>query len=74
MTGFEFYKLRKGLRLNQRAMGRLMGTFQSTVSRWENMEIVPPGPATFARVLYVVAGLGVSPDEIAARLGIHEKR
>ena len=73
MTGFEFYKLRKGLRLNQRAMGRLMGTFQSTVSRWENADAVPPVAARFARVLYVVAGLGIQPDEIAAKLGIKGK-
>lgn len=74
MTGFDFYKLRKRLRLNQRAMGRLMGTFQSTISRWENADAVPPVAARFALVLDIVTRLGVSPEEITARLGIHEKR
>lgn len=74
MTGLEFFQIRKRLRLNQTALGALMGTYQSTVSRWESLESVPPSPAAFMRCLGCYATFGVFPEDIASRMDIKKQR
>lgn len=53
MTGSEFRAIRKRMRINQTKLAKIMGTFQSTVSRWESLQSVPPIPAAFMHVLDV---------------------
>ncbi|MBO5940687.1 MAG: helix-turn-helix domain-containing protein [Kiritimatiellae bacterium] len=63
MTGSEFRTIRKRMRISQARLAKIMGTFQSTVSRWESLESVPPIPAAFMRVLDVDGKLSSVPED-----------
>ena len=69
MTGAEFREIRERLRLNQTDLAWLMGTIQTTVSRWEGQEYVPTSAAAFMRVLDAVSEMGISALMLISKLG-----